>query len=68
MGYSRNLGHSTNTAVELWGLQDGLLQAQQLVIQFLEVEIDSQIVVDLIHSHDIDSPSFNAIISIAGSL
>lgn len=51
MGYSRNLG----IADYLQGLLDGLLQAHLLAIQFLEVEIDSHIVVDLIHSHDTDS-------------
>lgn len=62
-GYSRNLGHSTNIATEVWGLLDVLLQAHLLAIQFLEVEIDSQIIVDLTHSHDTDSHSFVAIIS-----
>lgn len=44
--YSQNIGFANNMIAKLCGIRDGLQQARQMNIQLLEVEVDSQAVID----------------------
>ena len=42
-GFSRNIGHSSSIAAELWGLSDVLKLALSLNLLGIEVETDAQL-------------------------
>lgn len=44
-GFARNLGDTTTYVAELWGVYEGLKLAHSLGVCFLEVQLDSLVVV-----------------------
>ena len=58
-GFARSIGFTTSITAEFWTLRDGLLQAIQIGVQNLLIELDAKVVVELVQSH---SP-FNAFYS-----
>lgn len=46
--YARKIGITTNFAVELWGLRDGLLLCLKLHLPAIEIEIDVKSIVNLL--------------------
>ncbi|KAI5665079.1 hypothetical protein M9H77_24402 [Catharanthus roseus] len=67
-GYSRNIGVANNIPVELWELRDGLQQAANLNTEMLDVEVDSQVAIDLINSIDPNDSLYCSIISYCSRL
>lgn len=49
-GFSRNIGHTNNMLSKLWGLRDGLHLAVARNFEFLEIEVDSKAVIDIMHT------------------
>ena len=58
-GFSRSIGFATSVQTELRALLDGLLMAIELDIQYLEIEMDSLVAIDLI----LDNKSTNVFLS-----
>ena len=48
-GFSRSIRVTTSVMVELWALRDGLYLAFQLGINFLEIELDAKVIVEMIN-------------------
>ena len=46
-GYSRAFGIVTSVATELWTLRDGLFCCLQLHLQYVEIELDAEVVATL---------------------
>ncbi|KAL0001603.1 hypothetical protein SO802_015384 [Lithocarpus litseifolius] len=51
-GFSRSIGYTTSVMAELWALRDGLHLAIQLGINFLEVELDVKVIVEVLNNSD----------------
>ena len=51
-GFSRSIGFTTSVMAELWVLRNGLYLAIQLGINFLEVELDAKVIVDMLNNTD----------------
>ena len=51
-GFSRPIGFTTSVMAELWVLRNGLYLAIQLGINFLEVELDAKVIVDMLNNTD----------------
>ena len=51
-GFTRNLGSYSWPIAECWALRDGLQLAKDLNIPFLEVELDSMLIVSLLELCD----------------
>ena len=49
-GVCRSIGSTTSIIAEFWVLRDGLQLAIQLGVQYLEVELDAKVVLDVISS------------------
>ncbi|KAL3833945.1 hypothetical protein ACJIZ3_008681 [Penstemon smallii] len=61
-GFSMNLGACTITEAELLALRMGLTLAWERRIEKLEVELDSQVVINLIKNTDLETHALGAII------
>ena len=49
-GFARSIGFTTSITAEFWALRDGLLLADQIGVQNLEIELDAKVVVELVQS------------------
>ena len=49
-GFARSIGSTTSIIAEFWALRDGLQLAIQLGVQYLGVELDAKVVLDVISS------------------
>ena len=47
-GFARSIGSTTSIIAEFWALKDDLQLAIQLGVQYLEVELDAKVVLDVI--------------------
>ena len=47
-GFARSIGFTTSITAEFWTLRDGLLQAIQIGVQNLLIELDAKVVVELV--------------------
>nr|POF06016.1 putative ribonuclease h protein [Quercus suber] len=47
-GFARSIGSTTSIIAKFWALRDGLQLAIQLGVQYLEVELDAKVVLDVI--------------------
>ena len=50
-GFSRHIGSTNSFTAELWGLREGLILYCNLNIDFLVVELDAQVVVDVMKNN-----------------
>ena len=49
-GFARSIGFTTSIIAEFWALRNGLLQAVQIGVQNLLIELDAKVVVELVQS------------------
>ena len=50
-GFARLIGFTTSITAEFWAWRDGLLQAVQIGVQNLLIELDAKVVIELVQSH-----------------
>jgi ribonuclease HI len=67
-GFSKSLGSTTAYVAELWGLLEGLSMARSMGFNKLEVQMDSEIIVNIINKHGQGSVSGWSIIKKIRSL
>lgn len=65
-GFLRSMGFTTSVMAELWALRDGLYLAIQLGINFLEVELDAKVIVEMINNNDCSNRKHSLCYMIAG--
>nr|POF23203.1 putative ribonuclease h protein [Quercus suber] len=67
-GFARSIGFTTNITVEFWALRDGLMQALQMGVQNLVVELDAKVVVKLVQSHFPSNAYYSSLLADCRSL
>ena len=61
-GFARSIGSTTSIIAEFWALRDGLQLAIQLGIQYLEVELDAKVVLNVISSGNSTSAAYSSLL------
>ena len=60
--FAWSIGSTTNIIVEFWALRDGLQLAIQLGVQYLEVELDVKVVLDVISSGNSPTATYSSLL------
>ena len=61
-GFARSIGSTTSIIAEFWALRDGLQLAIQLGVQYLEVELDAKVVLDVINSRNSPNAAYSSLL------
>ena len=61
-GFARSIGSTTSIIAEFWALRDGLQLAIQLGIQYLDVELDAKVVLNVISSGNSTSAAYSSLL------
>ena len=61
-GFARSIGSTTSIIAEFWALRDCLQLAIQLGVQYLEVELDAKVVLDVINSRNSPNAAYSSLL------
>ena len=61
-GFARSIGSTTSIIAEFWALRDGLQLAIQLGVQYLGVELDAKVVLDVISSGNSPNAAYSSLL------
>ena len=61
-GFARSIGSTTSIIAKFWALRDGLQLAIQLGIQYLEVELDAKVVLNVISLGNSTSAAYSSLL------
>ena len=61
-GFARSIGSTTSIIAEFWPLRDGLQLAIQLGIQYLEVELDAKVLLNVISLGTSTSATYSSLL------
>ena len=61
-GFARSVGSTTSIVAEFWALRDGLQLAIQLGVQYLEVELDAEVVLDVINFGNSPNAAYSSLL------
>ena len=67
-GFARSIGFTTSITAEFWALRDGLLLADQIGVQNLEIELDAKVVVELVQSNSTSNAFYSPLLADCRSL
>ena len=67
-GFARSIDFTTSITAEFWTLRDGLLQAIQIGVQNLLIELDAKVVVELVQSHSPSNAFYSSLLADCRSL
>ena len=66
--FARSIGFTTSIIAEFWALRDGLLQAVQIGVQNLLIELDAKVVVELVQSMSPSNAFYSSLLADCRSL
>ena len=61
-GFARSIGSTTSIVAEFWALRDGLQLAIQLGVQYLEVKLDAEVVLDVINFGNSPNAAYSSLL------
>ena len=67
-GFARSISFTTSIIVEFWALRDGLIQAIQIRVQNLVIELDAKVVVKLVQSQSPSNAFYSSLLADCRSL
>ena len=67
-GFARSIGFTTSIIAEFWALRNGLLQAVQIGVQNLLIELDAKVVVELVRSMSPSNAFYSSLLADCRSL
>ena len=67
-GFARSIGFTTSIIAEFWALRNDLLQAVQIGVQNLLIELDAKVVVELVQSMSSSNAFYSSLLADCRSL
>ena len=67
-GFARSIGFTTSITAEFWALRDGLLLADQIGVQNLEIKLDAKVVVELVQFETTSNAFYSSLLADCRSL